>query len=315
MNNADWYENLNVIDFMSIYGKHYRLTKMLAKDTVKRRLEAVRSKEDPHGGMSLTEFTYQAFQAFDWLHLCQEHDCLVQLGGHDQMGNISAGHDLIKRMLGKDAFGLLLPLITEESGQKLGKTEGNAVWLSGDLTTPFDLYQYFVRIPDEKVEQMLHYFTFLSVPEIKDLVKAGAKRPEKRIAQQRLATEVTKLVHGQEGLENAYRTTEIFFSGDDVTSTLRRMTKNQLKETFTSAPYCQLIFEPGMTILDFACKLKLFPNEKVAQHIVEAGGFYINQAKRTNIDEVLIPGDHILPNGMSLIRTGKKKYVIVDWYE
>lgn len=302
---------------MSIYGKHYRLTKMLAKDTVKRRLEAVRNKEDPQGGMSLTEFTYQAFQAFDWLHLSQEHNCLVQLGGHDQMGNISAGHDLIKRKTGKDAFGLLLPLITGNSGQKLGKTEGNAVWLSGDLTTPFDLYQYFIRIPDDRVEQMLHYFTFLSIPEIDELIKAGKKRPEKRLAQQRLATEVTKLVHGQNGLENAQRTTEIFFStsDSDVTATLRGMSKQQMKEVFPSAPYCHLIYQSGMTILDFAVKLKIFPNEKVAQQIIQAGGFYVNQAKRTNIDEVLVPGDHVLPNGMTLVRTGKRNYVVVDWYE
>ena len=115
----------------------------------------------------LSEFSYQVFQAYDWLHLSREYNCQIQLGGHDQMGNISAGHDLIKRVTGENAYGLLLPLVTTESGQKLGKSEGNAVWLSPDLTSAFDLYQYFIRIPDSQVEQMLNYFTFMPINEIK----------------------------------------------------------------------------------------------------------------------------------------------------
>ena len=169
VNNADWYQSLNLVDFMSDYGKHVRVAKMMAKDSVKKRLDV--KNADPDGGISLSEFSYQVFQAYDWLHLSREYNCLLQFGGHDQIGNISAGHDLIKRITGQEAYGLLLPLVTTESGRKLGKTEGNAVWLAPEMTSSFDFYQYFIRIADSEVEKMLYFFTFLPESEIQDVMR------------------------------------------------------------------------------------------------------------------------------------------------
>ena len=313
VNNAEWYENINTIDFTANVLKHCRVAKMLAKDSVKTRLDV--KKGDPEGGISGAEFLYQAYQAYDWLHLSREHDCLLQLGGHDQIGNISAGHELIRRVDGKEAYGLVLPLMTTESGQKLGKSEGNAVWLSPSLTSSFDFYQYFVRIPDSEVEKMLYFFTFLPPSEIQDVIKLQKQRPEKREAQLKLASEVTKLVHGQKGLDLAFKTTEILYNKNQgqVLDTLRSISKDELKSIFQSAAYVKMIMQPGMTILQFAMKLQCFKNEKIAQDIIQSGGFSVNQIKRTNIDQVILPGEHILQNQLSLVKIGKKNYVIVDW--
>ena len=313
VNNAEWYENINTIDFTANVLKHCRVAKMLAKDSVKTRLDV--KKGDPDGGISGAEFLYQAYQAYDWLHLSREHDCLLQLGGHDQIGNISAGHELIRRVDGKEAYGLVLPLMTTESGQKLGKSEGNAVWLSPSLTSSFDFYQYFVRIPDSEVEKMLYFFTFLPPSEIQDVIKLQKQRPEKREAQLKLASEVTKLVHGQKGLDLAFKTTEILYNKNpsQVLDTLRSISKDELKIIFKSAAYVKMIIQPGMTILQLAMKLQCFKNEKIAQDVIQSGGFSVNQIKRTNIDQVILPGEHILQNQLSLVKIGKKNYVIVDW--
>ena len=151
---------------------------------------------------------------------------------------------------------------------------------------------------------------------LQDLIKVGQKHPEKREPQIRLASEVTKLVHGLKGLEMAEKTTQILFNNSDqeVLKTLRSLNKDQMRQIFQSAAYCQMIYKPGLSILDLALKLKVFKGEKQAQKIIEAGGFYINQCRRTNVDELIMPGDHIMSNDMSLIRIGKKNYVIIDWH-
>jgi len=233
------------------------------------------------------------------------------------MGNISAGHDLIKRITGQDSYGLLLPLVTTDSGQKLGKSEGNAIWLSPDMTSPFELYQYFIRIPDLQVEKMLNYFTFLPETEIKDIVKIGQKNPEKREAQMKLASEVTALVHGPKGVDIAVKTTQILYgkSDQEVLKTLRTLSQNEMKKVFQSAAYTRLIYQPGLTVLDLAVKLRAFKSEKIGHQIISNGGFYVNQIRRTNVDEIIMPGDHILSNDTSLIRIGKKNFVIVEWYQ
>lgn len=313
LNNSVWYENVNIIDFLADYGKKFRLGKMLAKESVKRRLELKHA--DPNGGMSLCEFTYQAFQAYDWLHLSQNYDCFLQFGGHDQMGNISAGHDLIKRVTGKDAFGLLFPLVTSDSGMKLGKTEGNAVFMNPSMTSPFDFYQYFLRTQDTQVEQFLNFFTFLPKTEIDDLMRIQKKRPEKREAQRKLADLVTALALGKDNLEMAMKTTQLLFGadGEDSLKVLRNASREEIVKIFHAASYARFLYKHGMTMLDCAMKLGCFKNEKEAQTIIQAGGFSVNLQRRTNIDEIIRPGEHILPNHMSLIRIGKKKFVIVDW--
>ncbi len=315
LNNADWYQDVNVIDFLSEYGKSFRLGKMIARDVVKKRLELTRS--DPNGGMSLSEFMYQAFQAYDWLHLSRHHDCFVQFGGHDQNGNIAAGHDLIKRTSGEDAFGLLLPLITTDKGEKLGKSAGNAIWLDSRSTPPFAFYQYFIRLPDTVVEQMLYFFTFLPKSEIQDIMAVHEKSPEKRHAQIKLAKAVTILVHGEAGLDLATKATDILYAKADdavaVSKKLSELSSLDLKNMFEGAAYVRKIFQPGTTLLNFAMSLGCFRNEKEADKIITAGGFYVNQMRRSNSDEILIPGDHILSNQLTLVRIGKKNYTVVEW--
>lgn len=163
---------------------------MLSRSSVKTRLQS--------GGMSFTEFTYQALQAYDWLHLYNHFDCIFQLGGHDQLGNMYSGHELITRSIKKDVYGLTLPIITNEEGNKFGKSAGNALWLDAEKTSPFAIYQFCVRLPDLSVEQLLKLLTFLELSEIDEIMAMHWKTPERREAQRRLASEVTLLIHGSE---------------------------------------------------------------------------------------------------------------------
>lgn len=188
VNNSDWYRNITFLDFVANMGRHFRMGDMLSRTSVQSRLNG--------DGMSFTEFTYQVFQAYDWLHLVREYNCLFQLGGSDQMGNLVTGHELISRVVDKSVYGLTLPIITNEEGDKFGKTAGNAVWLNGNKTSPFSFYQFFVRVPDSEVENLLKLFTFLPLKQINEIMTAHRQMPELREAQRTLAKEVTLLVHG-----------------------------------------------------------------------------------------------------------------------
>ncbi|CAH2278282.1 tyrosine--tRNA ligase, mitochondrial [Pelobates cultripes] len=198
LDNASWYRNRQPIEFLSSVGRHFRMGTMLSRHSVQSRLKTPE-------GMSLTEFLYQMFQAYDFYHLHQQHGCKIQLGGNDQLGNLMSGHEFIHKVTGEDVFGIMLPLITNTTGDKLGKSAGNAVWLNRERTSPFDFYQFFVRQKDSSVERFLKLFTFLPLEEIEKIMEQHVKEPEKRVPQKRLAAEVTKLVHGKEGLESAKR--------------------------------------------------------------------------------------------------------------
>lgn len=206
VNNNDWYKDFNIIDFMSKVGKHFRMGTMLLKTSVQSRM-----KSDT--GMSLTEFTYQVFQAYDWLHLLKNYDCRFQIGGSDQLGNITSGHELISRTSKKEVFGFTLPLITAEGGQKFGKSIGNAVWLSPKKSSSFDLYQFFIRTTDADVENYLKLFTFLSLNQIKSIVEEHKRKPEDRKAQQTLAENVTLLVHGGNSYISKFHLYTLFLFG------------------------------------------------------------------------------------------------------
>lgn len=197
VNNADWYNKMSFIDFIGNMGRNFRMGDMLARSSVKSRL-------DSSSGMSFTEFTYQILQAYDWLHLYQTHGCRFQLGGNDQLGNMYSGHELITRVKQKDVFALTLPIITNDQGSKFGKSAGNAVWIDAEKTSPFTLYQFFARMADSEVEKLLKLFTFLELSEIEEIVKEHQKKPELREGQTRLAEEVTLLLHGSELLAIKY---------------------------------------------------------------------------------------------------------------
>lgn len=252
VNNADWYRELNFVQFISSVGRHFRMGSMLSRASVQSRLQS-------EGGMSFTEFTYQIFQAYDWLHLLKEHTCRFQLGGSDQMGNIMSGHELISRVERKDVYGITLPLITNEEGDKFGKSAGNAVWLSGDKTSPYALYQFFVRTPDTEVEKLLKLLTFLSLDEIRSVMARHQRTPELWEAQKRLAQELTLLVHGKTGLKKAEDISSALYSGN--VEALGELEVKDIRQTFGGAPVVEILPEPGMTVLQVALRAKCFPTE------------------------------------------------------
>lgn len=304
VDNESWYREMNIIDFLSSVGRNLRLGKMLSRSSVKGRLES-------EAGLSLTEFSYQAFQGYDWLHLFQSRSCRIQVGGKDQMGNIMAGQELISKECEEDVWGVTLPLIVNEEGSKFGKSAGAPVWLSEDLTSAFNLYQFFMRLPDSQVPSMLRYFTFLPVGEVDMVMEKHRVAPDKRVGQTCLARNVTLLVHGEAGLEMAQTTTDILYKQDS--KTLSSIDLEQARSVFTGAPFLQLLFSPGLTVLDLAHKVGCFRTDKDAVRIISAGGFSINMARVTNTEEVLTHGKHIMENGLTLIRVGKKNFYIVEW--
>ncbi|XP_019791022.1 tyrosine--tRNA ligase, mitochondrial isoform X3 [Orcinus orca] len=249
LDNSAWYQKQDLVDFLAAVGGHFRMGTLLSRLSVQTRLK---SSE----GMSLAEFLYQVLQAYDFYYLFQHYRCRVQLGGSDQLGNIMSGYEFIHKLTGEDVFGISVPLITSTTGAKLGKSAGNAVWLNRDKTSPFELYQFFVRQQDDLVERYLKLFTFLPLPEIDHIMQLHVKEPEKRGPQKRLATEVTKLVHGQEGLDSAKR-----------------------------------------------------------YRMITEGGVSINHRQVTNPESVLVVGQHILKNGLSLLKIGKRNFYIIKWLQ
>ncbi|XP_053682267.1 tyrosine--tRNA ligase, mitochondrial [Sabethes cyaneus] len=305
VNNAEWYRTLNFVEFVSTVGRHFRMGAMLSRASVQSRLQN-------ENGMSFTEFTYQIFQAYDWVHLLRAHNCRFQLGGSDQMGNIMSGHELISRVERKaEVFGMTIPLITNEEGDKFGKSAGNAIWLTEEKTSPYALYQFFIRTPDSEVEKLLKLLTFLHLDEIRSIMARHRRTPELWEAQKRLAQELTLLVHGEEGLQQAENISAALYSGQ--VEALGELAVRDIAGTFGGAPLVEILPEPGITVLDVAMRAKCFPTEKDAVRIIQAGGFSINLNKAKNVSEVLTPGVHILKNNVSLLRVGKRNYYIVRW--
>lgn len=348
VNNNSWYKDINIIDFLRTAGRKFRMGKMLSRDSVQARLSAGDTTDggrpDPDGGLSFTEFTYQVFQAYDWFHLRHRYNCTIQLGGSDQMGNIATGHEFITKfdnspdrfILLKNssekfdgdtnnndklpAYGILLPLVTSESGEKIGKSQDGQkrIWLTASKTSPFEFYQYFLRLPDSQIEKMLYYYTLLPPTEIKDLMDRHQRQSEKRYPHTKLAELLTQLVHGPEGLNLATKATKILYGSNELSEAewikqLSNLNESEMLAIFSQARYTRMLFTPGISIMEFALKIGCFSREKDAQRIISAGGFSINQVKRTNIEELLINGVHVLPNNLTLVRVGKKNYFIVEW--
>ncbi|XP_072932103.1 tyrosine--tRNA ligase, mitochondrial [Epargyreus clarus] len=304
VNNETWYRDIDSIQFVSEIGRNFRMGTMLLKQSVQNRINS-------EVGMSFTEFAYQIFQSYDWLHLLKEYDCRFQIGGSDQMGNITAGHELISRTVKKNVYGLTLPLVTTEEGDKFGKSAGNALWLDPCKTSPYSLYQYFIRTKDSDVERLLKLFTFYSLGEIKDIMFKHKEHPEQRYPQMCLAEQLTTLVHGEEGLVKARDTTDAIYSKD--VKSLVSLSSTDLEQVFEGAPIVNLLLSPGITVLNLGLLAKCFPTERDAIRIIQAGGFYINHQRVKKIDEVVTESAHILPNLMSLLRVGKRNYYIVKW--
>lgn len=304
INNTEWYKDENILTFMSRVGRSFRMADMLSRESVKGRLS---SSE----GMNFTEFTYQIFQAYDWLQLYQKYNCIIQIGGNDQLGNIVSGYEFITKLTGNKVFGLTVPLVKSSTGDKLGKSAGNALWLDPYKTFPFDLYQYFINLPDSEVEKHLKLFTFLPDSEIRQIMRDHKENPHKRIPHRKISALVTSLIHGESGLKEAKRWTEALF--DKTGAALSTLSKQEMKSLFNNVPCTRMVQEAGLTLLDVCMRCKCFSHEDDAQRIIDLGGVYVNHGRVSNADTVLLPGLHILANNITLLRIGKKNHYIVEW--
>lgn len=296
VNNFDWTGELDVITFLRDIGKNFGLNYMLAKDSVASRLEA---------GISFTEFSYMILQSYDFLKLYQDHNCKLQIGGSDQWGNITAGMELIRKTEeDSKAFGLTVPLVTKADGSKFGKTEGGAIWLDPEKTTPYEFYQFWINTDDRDVVKYLKYFTFLSKEEILELEKQFNEAPEQRVAQKALAAEVTKLVHGEKALDQAIKITEALFSGS-----VKELTADEIKQGFKDVPTFALN-EAEMGLVDVLVAAKISPSKRQAREDVQNGAVYVNGDRVQEVAKVLSKLDAI-EEQFIIIRRGKKKYHLI----
>jgi tyrosyl-tRNA synthetase len=301
INNADWLGTIPTIDFMRDVGKHFTINYMLAKDSVDRRL----GTDD---GLSYTEFSYMLLQAYDYLILSQRHGCTLQLGGSDQWGNITAGMDLIRKVTGKHVHGLVVPLVTNSSGVKFGKTEAGPVWLDKNRTSPYKLYQFWLNTPDADVMRYLKSFTHLNREEIAALEARLQEAPEAREAQRKLAEEGTRMVHGDAALASAIQASEALFGGD-VTS----LPAHDIAEIFSEVPSTFVASDrlnDGVGIADLMTEAGLVPSKGEARRLIESGGFYLNNRRVTDA-RLKVDVSHAIEGKFLVLRKGAKAYTLI----
>ncbi|WEV54513.1 tyrosine--tRNA ligase [Leuconostocaceae bacterium ESL0723] len=296
VNNNDWLGKLSLTEFLRDYGKLFSVNVMLKKDVVASRLAT---------GISYTEFTYQILQAIDFLQLWRRENVRLEIGGSDQWGNITAGVDLIHTIEGADApaFGLTIPLMTDSSGKKFGKSEGNAIWLDAKKTSPYTFYQFWYNQSDADVVKYLKYFTFLSPAEIDDLAKEVETNPGARAAQTRLAEEVTRFVHGQAAVDEAQALSKALFSGD-----VADLTATQIEDAFGGVPSFELADEPK-NIVDLLVDAGIDSSKRQAREDVSNGAIRVNGDKVTDLDAEVNPKANY-DGRFVLVRRGKKKYFL-----
>lgn len=297
VNNYDWTHQLNVIDFLRDFGKNFSINAMLAKDVVASRLDS---------GISFTEFSYQILQSIDFLHLYQNEDVQLQIGGSDQWGNITSGLDLIRKKEGSEAiaFGLTIPLMLKADGTKFGKTAGGAIWLDPKKTTPYEFYQFWANTDDRDVIKYLKYFTFLDKTTIEALAEKVQTEPHKREAQMTLAEEMTRFVHGEEMLEQAKRITAALFSGD-----IKSLSADEIEQGFKEMP----TFESGKeakNIVDWLVDVGIEPSKRQAREDITNGAISLN-GDRVNELESEVSADLAIEGRFIIVRKGKKKYHLV----
>lgn len=291
VNNLDWTAPLSAIDFLRDIGKYYRVGTMLKKDAVSARLNS-------EAGISYTEFSYQILQGMDFLELYRNYDCVLQTGGSDQWGNLTSGTDLIHRAEGKSVHAIGTPLITNSDGTKFGKSEGNAVWLDASMTSPYAFYQFWLNTDDADVIDRIKVFTFLTRAEIEELARQVEQEPFKRAAQRRLALEVTSLVHGEQATQAAIAAAAALFGQGDLAELDAQTLEAALRElphttTPKNIPIAQLLVDTGLS-----------QSLGAARRSIAEGGVYLNNIKIEAEDELL--EGHVLPNGMAVLRRGKK---------
>ncbi len=305
VNNYDWFKDISFLDFIRDIGKHISINYMMAKDSVRKRLEA-------ENGMSFTEFTYQLVQGYDFYWLYKNKNCKIQAGGSDQWGNIVTGTELVRRKDGGEAFAFTCPLLTKSDGSKFGKSEKGNIWLSPDKTSPYSFYQFWLNTADEDAERFLKIFTFLPEGEINSLVRQHNGKEHMRILQKKLAEELTCFVHSKKDYEFAVKASSILFS-NDTAQTLQELNEDQLLQVLEGVPSIEFekkLLEESSDIISLLTSANIFASKGEARKMIIGGGVLINKEKVTSADEV-ITEDKLLNQKYLLVQKGKKNYYLL----
>ncbi len=298
VNNYEWTKDISFLDFLRDVGKYINVNYMLNKDIINRRLDT---------GITYAEFSYTLIQGNDFLHLFQEKNCIMQVEGSDQWGNITTGIDLIKKKLNKTAYGFTMPLILDKYGNKFGKSEGNALWLDKNKTSSYELYQYLINTDDEMVIHYLKVFTFLSKEEIEAIEKEQLAHPETRIAQKTLAREMITDLHGKEEFEKAEEMSQLLFKGN-----IKGLAVCDLQIGLKDVPHFSITEK--MNLVDFLVTNKIASSKREAREWIQAGSITVNGDKITDL-EFIVTKEDALEQTLTIVRRGKKKYYVGTWHE
>lgn len=293
VNNYDWMKEFSFLDFLRDVGKYINVNYMLDKDIIRRRLES---------GITFAEFSYMLLQGYDYLHLFREKGVTLQAAGSDQWGNITTGIDLIRKMDGKQAYGFTMPLILDSTGKKFGKSEGNALWLDESKTSSYELYQYLINTEDEKVEEYLKVFTFLSIEEINDTMKMHVENPEMRIAQKELAKQIITDLHGEDSFNKALMISESLFSGN-----IKNFTSKEVEDAFKGLVPFEV--SADLNIVDLLVESGVCSSKREAREFITNGSITFNGDKINDL-EFIVTKDKCIDSKYLVVRRGKKKYYI-----
>jgi len=296
VNNYDWLSNFSYIDFLRDVGKYFNIPYMLNKDIIARRLSE---------GITYTEFSYMTLQAYDFYHLYENRNCVLQVAGQDQWGNITAGIELIRKKAGKEAYGFTMPLLTKSDGSKFGKTNGKAIWLDKEKTSPYEMYQFFINSEDDKVIDYLKFLTFLSKEEIEALEKSHLEHPELREAHKALAREVITFLHGEEAYNSAVKIAETFFKGN-----IKDLTYDELKQGTSDLQRTKI--EDGSQLISTLVSIGVCKSNREARDLITGNSISINGDKVSDINFVLSKAD-AFNKELTIIKKGKKFYYAVEF--
>lgn len=297
-NNYDWFGSISFIDFLRDVGKYFTVNYMMSKESVKKRIET---------GISYTEFAYQIMQGFDFYELNRQYGVTLQIGGSDQWGNMTAGTELLRRKADKTGHVITVPLITDSTGKKFGKSEGNAVWLDADKTSPYEMYQFWLNVMDEDAVRFLKIFTFLSLDEIADIEKKFDNARHERLAQKILAREVVSLVHGEEAYQQALNITEQLFAGN-----IKALSAKDLKQGLSNVPNYAVQADDDLKLIELLVTAGVVSSKRQAREDVTNGAIYINGDRIQDLDYTLSDSDKI-DGELTVIRRGKKKYSVLTF--
>lgn len=295
VNNYDWMKDYNYLDFLRDVGKYINVNYMLNKDIINRRLET---------GITYAEFSYTLIQGYDFLHLYEKYNCVMQAEGSDQWGNITTGIDLIRKKIGKEAYGFTMPLVLDAQGNKFGKSEGNALWLDINKTSSYELYQYLINTDDSMCESYLKIFTFLSPEEIMEVVKKHNEEPHLRLAQKTLAKEIITDLHGKEEYDKAVKISEALFSGN-----VKDIDTNLIGKVFKDVPNSDM--KSDKNIVDLLVDTNICSSKREARELITTGAISLNGDRITDLDTI-ITKDNSIDNKYIIVRRGKKKYYLVN---